>query len=71
MATPTRIYTVADNATGKQRLVRATHPAPALLHVARGAFAVRVATQEDLEQLLPAGVQVEAIKAEQEIPSVA
>lgn len=66
----TRIYTVEDSATGQARLVRATHPSHALTHVARTAFKVRVATQDDLTQLLPAGVRVEDIKAEQtELPT--
>ncbi|HEU6455942.1 MAG TPA: hypothetical protein VN201_10780 [Roseateles sp.] len=70
MAAQTRIYTVEDNATGQARLVRATHPSHALTHVARSAFSVRVSTQEDLTDLLPAGVKVEDIKAEQqELPT--
>lgn len=69
MAAQTRIYTICDNSTGVSRLVRASHPSHALMHVARGAFSVRVSTQEDLTDLLPGGVQVETIKAEQaELP---
>lgn len=68
MATPTRIYTVSDGST--DRLVRASHPSHALMHVARSAYRVRVATQEDLATRLPAGVEVEDIKHEQqELPS--
>lgn len=67
MATPTRIYTVSDGKA--DRLVRATHPSNALMHVARGAFTVRVASQDDLERLLKSGATVEIIKHEQtEIP---
>lgn len=54
-----RIYTVCDNNTGTTRLVRATHPNAALMHVARHTWAVRVATQTDLEQELKAGTKVE------------
>jgi len=61
MATTTRIYTVSDGNT--ERLVRTTHPSHALMHVATAAYTVRVATQEDLETLLPAGVKVEQAKA--------
>lgn len=41
------------------RLVRATRQGPALMFVARDAFVVRVATQNDLEALLAKGVKVE------------
>lgn len=54
-----RIYTVCDNSTGKTRLVRASHPNAALMHVARATWAVRVATQTDLEQEIKAGTKVE------------
>lgn len=64
MAAATRIYTVSDGQ--RDRLVRATHPSHALMHVARGALTVRVATQTDLETLLPSGVEVETIKHEQQ-----
>lgn len=62
-----RIYTVIPK-TGdeKPRLVRATHPATALSHVARQAFDVRVATQNDLEAFFKEGITVESIKAEQQ-----
>jgi hypothetical protein len=60
MATTTkRIYSVTKD--GVQRLVRATHPNPALMHVARGTFSVRVATQSDLEQAFKAGTKVEEV----------
>lgn len=60
MATTTkRIYSVTKD--GVQRLVRATHPNPALMHVARGTYQVRVATQGDLEQAFKAGTKVEEI----------
>lgn len=66
MATQTRTYTVTDKDTGDARLVRATHPSHALMHVARGAYDVRVSTQDDLIEMLPAGVKVEDIKHEQQ-----
>lgn len=60
MATTTkRIYCVTKD--GAQRLVRATHPNPALMHVARGTYQVRVATQSDLEQAFKAGTKVEEV----------
>ena len=60
MATTTkRIYCVTKD--GVQRLVRATHPNPALMHVARVTYSVRVATQADLEAAFKAGIQVEEI----------
>lgn len=54
-----RIYTVCDNKAGTTRLVRASHPNAALMHVARSAWGVRVATQTDLEQEFKAGTKVE------------
>lgn len=58
--TPLRVYRVGD------RLVRATHPSHALMHVARDTHQVRVATQDDMEALLLAGTRVEELKAEQQ-----
>lgn len=72
--TATRVYSVAPTATvdGKPapgRLVRASHPSHALRHVAAEAFAVRVASQDDLIAAIKAGAEVEDIKAEQhELP---
>lgn len=59
----TRIYTVTDSHAS--RLVRAVSQAQAVSHVARRTFACRVATQTDLEELLPAGVKVEEAGADQ------
>lgn len=64
--TATRIYTVAPAAGGPRRLVRATHPANALRHVAADSFTVQVTGQEELVELLGAGVPVESIRAEQQ-----
>jgi hypothetical protein len=69
MAAALRIYAVL-NGDKKARLVRASHPANALQHVARTTYTVRVATQADLETLLGSGIKVEEIKAEQgELPA--
>jgi len=55
--TATRTYYVFDGR--KERLIRTTHPNRALAHAAETTMTVRVATQEDLEALLPAGIPVE------------
>lgn len=62
MTTKTRIYTIATGE--KTRLVRASHPNNALMHAAREMFSVRVATQDDLENLISVGVKVEAAAVE-------
>jgi hypothetical protein len=46
MAAGTRIYLVTIGAA--DRLVRASHPATALMHVARDIAKVKVASQEDI-----------------------
>ncbi|MFM2345380.1 MAG: hypothetical protein RL654_133 [Pseudomonadota bacterium] len=67
--TPRRVYVVRDNTNGKTRLVRAINVAAALRHVVRIAYAVDVATQDDLIELLTSGVAVEdASAAEDEQP---
>ena len=67
MAQATRIYTVSAGTT--VRLVRAAHPAQALMHVARAAHEVRVASQDDLEELLTKGARVELARQDQpELP---
>lgn len=72
MATATRIYVVAprqhDASKGPvpQRLVRATHPAHALRHVADGEYEVAVASQVEIVAGLTAGAKVEDIKHEQQ-----
>lgn len=60
----TRIYIVTDGAIS--RLVRATHPSHALMHVVRDNYTVRVASQDDLETQISKGVKVEKITAEQQ-----
>lgn len=63
-----RVYVVADNGdkSTKPRLVRATHPANALRHVAAALFATRVASVDDVLALRDKGVKVESIHAEQQ-----
>lgn len=60
----TRVYriTIGEN----DRLVRATHPANALRHVASATLNVTVASQDDLIAALADGVPVETITAEQQ-----
>ena len=66
----THIYLVADKATNKPRLVRASHPSVAVRHVAADAFDVRVATHDDLLSAFEAGVTVEKLAGEQqELPA--
>lgn len=68
MATPQRIYRVAnfiadvDADTGRTftRLVRAPNAAQALRHVAADTLNVAVASQDDLVELIEAGVKVES-----------
>lgn len=57
MATQQRIYLVTIGES--DRLVKASHPAAALMHVARHIASVRVATQTDLIDCLTDGVEVE------------
>jgi hypothetical protein len=57
MSTPTRFYRV--DLAGKVSLVKASSAARALHHVTRGASTVRVATQDDLVELLAAGVKAQ------------
>lgn len=54
-----RTYVVTPKAGGQQRLVKTTHPNRAISHVAADTLSAHVASQEDLERLLPAGVKVE------------
>lgn len=65
-----RIYCVKgkpdENGVREKRLVRASHPSTALMHVARDTYETAVATQNDLEELLSQGIKVESIKAEQQ-----
>jgi uncharacterized protein with PhoU and TrkA domain len=56
MSTPRRIYRINDGRTA--RLVRATSQAQAIRHVA-SSFDVRVATQDDIADLVSSGVRVE------------
>lgn len=53
-----RIYLVGQGQT--MRLVRATHRAQALGHVARKTINVKVASQDELVHALASGVSIEA-----------
>lgn len=69
MATADRVYIVeSKDADDKSlpRMVRATHPANALRHVAAALFATRVASVDDVLALRDKGVKVESIHAEQQ-----
>ena len=61
MSSPTRIYRINDGKA--DRLIRAASQAQAVRHVASG-FAVRVATQDDIANLVGGGVRVETAGAE-------
>ena len=62
MSTTTRIYIITQ--AEKWRLVRASHPSQALMHVAKDLLTVRVASQDDIVAALTLGVKVEDCKAE-------
>lgn len=66
---PERIYRVTPKAEGAEpkesRLVRAGSQAQALRHVAAETLAVSLASQQDLVELLGAGVKVDDAKAEE------
>ena len=53
-----RIYLVGQGNT--MRLVRATHRAQALGHVARSTINVKVASQDELVHAMTNGIQIEA-----------
>ena len=58
-------YAVAPNQAGEPlRLVRASHAAQALRHVASDTLTVRVASQDDLISAIAAGAKVEEPRAE-------
>ncbi len=60
MANPQRTYLVRHRSgLGSDRLIKAPNAAQALRHVVADIFAVSVASQDNLERLLPAGVRVE------------
>lgn len=64
--TPRRVYAVHHAATGTTRLVRAVNVAAAIRHVVRTAYAVEVASQDALIELLTAGTRVEDAGADDE-----
>ena len=58
MAAATRIYLVSST-DGAKRLVTASVASQAITHVAKSAFSVRAASQDDLVRALGSGVKVE------------
>jgi len=62
MSTSTRIYIITQ--AEKWRLVRASHPSQALMHVAKDLLTVRVASQDDIVAALTLGVKVEDVSKE-------
>ena len=62
MSTTTRIYIITQ--AEKWRLVRASHPSQALMHVAKDLLSVRVASQDDIVAALTLGVKVEDVSKE-------
>lgn len=62
----TRIYVVQDTETDEKALVRAANQAQALRHVVKNRFAVGLASQDTLVELLESGATVETASAEQE-----
>ena len=59
MTAPTRIYAVTNKETGFEHLIRAANRGEAIRHAARNQFSVEVATQDQLVELVAAGVKVE------------
>ena len=71
MATATRIYKVSSPIDGvPTRLVRAPNPAQAVRHVVADTFNAAPATQDELVNLVSAGVVVESVgvEAQAELP---
>lgn len=62
--TPARVYRV--DLAGAPHLVRASTPAQALAHAARGVSTVRVASQDDLIDLIAAGIKPQTAGEEPE-----
>lgn len=56
-----RIYLVTTH-KGDRRLVRATHRSQAINHVARTLMEASVARQDELVELVSAGVKVESVR---------
>lgn len=55
----TRVYVVKQAGQDTPRLVRATFRSVAVRHVAQDHFSARMATHDDLEKWITAGVRVE------------
>ena len=60
--TTARIYIITQ--AEKWRLVRASHPSQALMHVAKDVLKVRFASQDDIVNAIALGAKVEDAKAE-------
>lgn len=69
MSAATRIYLVSDEDTATKRLVRASTQAQATHHAARSRFDVKVASQDDLVNLIASGVKVEEAGAQPAEPT--
>lgn len=57
----TRIYLVTDRESQAKRLIRAGNQAQAIRHAAASRFAIEVAGQDDLVELLGSGQVVEVV----------
>ena len=60
---PKHAYAMAADPLPERRLVRATHPAHALRHVADGAYLVTIASQDELVDMVEAGIKPEAVSS--------
>lgn len=69
----TRIYLVrrmSGDTIAEERLVRASHRTAALRHVVEGTHLVEVASQSDLERMLPTGAKVELPESDRQLSLV-
>lgn len=57
--TLTRIYLISDNLTNTELLVRAPDRHKALRYAVASRFEVKLASQDDLEEMLTAGMRVQ------------
>lgn len=67
----TRIYLVTDRDTQAKRLIRAGNQAQAIRHAAQSRFAIEVAGQDDLVQLLATGQAIEVASRTESEPDPA
>jgi len=66
MSNDTRIYSVCRADGTEPHLVRAGNKLAALRHVVSGAYITKLASQDDLADLLPRGIAIETLDAESE-----